>query len=204
MLYCCKNIMVKFMVFKNLSIIFCSDKDNLIGIETIYKNNDMPVSCMPWGCSNITDLNYFKKLTQGTTVIMGYNTFKSIGKPLFNRKNIVLSKSHYEELRENYPEVIALKTLDNIYDYILTKATFGEKFFIIGGNQLFKEFWESAQYIYHTIIGDYVQTFNDDEISKRIYIQNINQSKYKLIEELYVEQDQHEYIRKVYQNKIFC
>lgn len=36
------------------------------------------------------DLKHFKNLTKNSTVIMGYNTYLSIGRPLPNRKNIVL------------------------------------------------------------------------------------------------------------------
>ncbi len=39
------------------------------------------------------DLRYFRKLTTGHTVIMGRKTWESIGKPLPNRRNIVVSKS---------------------------------------------------------------------------------------------------------------
>lgn len=39
------------------------------------------------------DLKKFKEITQGKTVVMGRNTFESIGKPLPNRHNIVLSKN---------------------------------------------------------------------------------------------------------------
>ena len=39
------------------------------------------------------DLKNFKAITIGKTVIMGRKTFESIGKPLPNRKNIVLSKN---------------------------------------------------------------------------------------------------------------
>ncbi|MDR2878842.1 MAG: dihydrofolate reductase, partial [Fusobacteriales bacterium] len=40
---------------------------------------------------NSEDLKNFKKITTGKTVIMGRKTFESIGKPLPNRRNIILS-----------------------------------------------------------------------------------------------------------------
>ena len=39
------------------------------------------------------DLKNFKEITTGKTVIMGRKNFESIGRPLPNRKNIVLSKN---------------------------------------------------------------------------------------------------------------
>ncbi|MDD2420471.1 MAG: dihydrofolate reductase, partial [Bacteroidales bacterium] len=38
------------------------------------------------------DLKYFKKVTGGHTVIMGRKTWESIGRPLPNRRNIVVSR----------------------------------------------------------------------------------------------------------------
>jgi dihydrofolate reductase len=61
------------------------------------KNNQLP-----WHYSQ--DLQHFKKVTSGHIVVMGYNTFLSIGKPLPNRRNIVLSKTPVEGL-ETYTSI---------------------------------------------------------------------------------------------------
>ena len=45
---------------------------------------------LPWHFP--ADLKHFKQLTTGSTVIMGRKTFESIGKPLPNRENFVLSR----------------------------------------------------------------------------------------------------------------
>jgi dihydrofolate reductase len=45
---------------------------------------------LPWHLPN--DLKYFKRLTTGKPVIMGRKTFDSIGKPLPNRSNIVITR----------------------------------------------------------------------------------------------------------------
>ncbi len=42
------------------------------------------------------DLKNFKRITTGKTVIMGRNTYESIGRPLPNRVNIVLSRNFLE------------------------------------------------------------------------------------------------------------
>ena len=47
---------------------------------------------MPWKKALPADLDNFKSLTMGGTVIMGETTFKTIGRPLPGRKNIVLSR----------------------------------------------------------------------------------------------------------------
>lgn len=46
---------------------------------------------LPWHFPE--DLKYFKKLTAGSTVIMGRKTYESIGRPLPNRENFVLSRT---------------------------------------------------------------------------------------------------------------
>lgn len=63
------------------SIIVAIDKRSGIGAE----NDLLWVRDLP------DDLAHFKKITTGASVIMGRNTFDSIGKPLPNRENIVVS-----------------------------------------------------------------------------------------------------------------
>ena len=65
----------------NISIIVAMSKNRVIG-----KNNTMP-----WHLTD--DLKNFKSVTTGKTIIMGRLTYESIGKPLPNRKNIVLSRN---------------------------------------------------------------------------------------------------------------
>ena len=63
-----------------VSIIVAYDPNYLIG-------ND---GKLPWNISN--DLKYFKKLTIGNPIIMGRKTFVSIGRPLPNRHNIIVTR----------------------------------------------------------------------------------------------------------------
>ena len=70
------------MIKKNIIVAY--DDNNAIG-----KDNKMP-----WHISE--DLRYFKNVTSGHPVIMGRNTYESIGKPLPNRTNIVLSHKYID------------------------------------------------------------------------------------------------------------
>lgn len=83
---------------------------------------------MPWHLPK--DLQFFKQETMGHTVVMGRNTFESIGKPLKGRRNIVLSRTLTEkqgiEIARNWDEVLVLVATD-------------EQVFIIGGEQVFRE-----------------------------------------------------------------
>ncbi len=57
---------------------------------------------IPWHLPE--DFKWFKKLTTGHVVIMGRKTFESLGKPLPNRINIVLSR-HPGRLQKGFPEI---------------------------------------------------------------------------------------------------
>jgi len=53
------------------------------------------------------DLQHFKKVTTGHIVVMGYNTFLSIGRALPNRRNIILSQVPVERM-ERYDSIDAM------------------------------------------------------------------------------------------------
>lgn len=42
------------------------------------------------------DMKYFRRVTMGCPIIMGYKTWLSIGRPLPGRRNIVITKSHFD------------------------------------------------------------------------------------------------------------
>ena len=65
----------------SIKLICAISKNNVIGKE----------NKLPWNISE--DLKRFKELTSNNWIVMGRKTFDSIGRPLPNRKNIVLSKN---------------------------------------------------------------------------------------------------------------
>ena len=88
---------------------------------------------LPWNIPS--DLENFKKLTNGKTVIMGRKTYESIGHPLPNRRNIVLTKGKIEgvETYTSLTEAIAMCS--------------GEDVFLIGGKRVLEEGFEIADKI---------------------------------------------------------
>ena len=64
-----------------LSIVVAMDDNHLIG-----KGNGLP-----WHLP--ADLAFFKKITTGNSILMGRKTYDSIGKPLPNRRNIVITRN---------------------------------------------------------------------------------------------------------------
>ena len=100
---------------------------------------------LPWNCKE--DLQHFKNLTSGHCVLMGLNTYKSMGKPLPNRKNIVVS---FDRI-----------TLDGCYCFTSVEDGIAfankqgeEELFIIGGASIYKY-------------------CNEKQLLDRIYLSNI-------------------------------
>lgn len=118
-----------------ISIICCVAKNRGIG-----KDNkllfDIPA-----------DLQYFKKITLGHPVIMGYNTYKSIGKPLPKRLNIILSPDDITvdgcSVVKSIPEAISLASEDD-----------QDEIFFIGGGMVYKQAIEFADRLYLTIVDE--------------------------------------------------
>jgi dihydrofolate reductase len=90
------------------------------------------------------DLQYFKKLTSGHHILMGRKTFDSIGRPLPNRTNIIVSRS-----RASFPEGCVV--VPDIHEGIAFAEEQGEsELFIIGGGQVYRSAMHLADTVYHT------------------------------------------------------
>lgn len=96
---------------------------------------------LPWHFP--ADLKYFKKMTLGSTVIMGRKTFESIGKPLPGRENFVLSRS----AGTNQDHLYFFKSFEEALEQVKT-----EKVFIIGGAMVYWETINKVDGIYFTKI----------------------------------------------------
>ncbi|MCR4280394.1 MAG: dihydrofolate reductase [Candidatus Komeilibacteria bacterium] len=97
-----------------------------------------------------TDLQRFKKLTTGHTIIMGRKTYESIGKPLPERVNIVLSRRPVNVL----DNVMVVKTLEESLEEASRREE--EEIFIIGGGQIYSQTMDLADRLYLTVVdGDY-------------------------------------------------
>lgn len=80
------------------------------------------------------DLKNFKRLTSGNIVLMGRKTYESIGKPLPNRVNIVLTRN----ANNNNDNIICKQSLEEALQYAKDISN-GRDLYIIGGGQLYKE-----------------------------------------------------------------
>lgn len=103
------------------SIIVAVGKNNEIG-----KNNKLL-----WHIPE--DLKNFKKITLNKKVVMGRKTFESIGRPLPNRENIILTRNNDYTLDNEIRIYNDLETLLSEY------GNSEEEIFILGGEQIYKE-----------------------------------------------------------------
>jgi dihydrofolate reductase len=115
----------------HLTLVVAFDKHRGIGIR----------NALPWRLPE--DLAHFKRVTTGHPIIMGRKTFDSIGRPLPNRRNIVITRNPAwrhdgVEAVASLPEAIALVK--------------GERGFIIGGAQVFAEAMDVADQVIATEI----------------------------------------------------
>ena len=89
------------------------------------------------------DLQKFKELTVGNTVVMGRKTYESLPiKPLPNRTNIVLSKN-----LKYLPDVQVLHDISEV-----KKLCNDKEIFIIGGESIYKQFLKQYDAVYVTYI----------------------------------------------------
>jgi dihydrofolate reductase len=111
-----------------ISLIVAYDENRVIG----YENQ------LPWHLPN--DLQHFKHLTTGKTIVMGRATFESIGKALPNRKNIVLTNSTTFQA-EN------VEVVHRIDDILQLEAPM-----IIGGASIYQQLLPYTDHLYITVI----------------------------------------------------
>ena len=120
------------------------------------------------------DLKNFKEITTGKTVIMGRKTFESIGRPLPNRKNIVLSKNGDKESFEQK----GIELYQNLENLISDYKNSEEEIFIIGGEQIYREFMQKG--LVRRLYISYIE-FSDSEADA--YFPEIDYNNWKIIKE---------------------
>ena len=143
-------------------------------IVAIGKNNEIgKINQLLWHIPE--DLKKFKEITHGKTVVMGRNTFESIGKPLPNRHNIVLTKN-FNLFPNNCNE--KLEIFDDFSKIVKKYKNSDEEVFIIGGAQVYKKTLElkiiEKLYISHI-------DFSDNEAD--VYFPEIDYNVWKKVEE---------------------
>lgn len=99
---------------------------------------------LPWHLP--ADFKHFKALTTGHPIIMGRKTFASIGKPLPNRTNIIITR----DKNFHAAECIVVNSLDAAIEAAQKENT--DEVFIIGGAEIYKQSLPLLNRLYLTII----------------------------------------------------
>ncbi|KDE96239.1 dihydrofolate reductase [Staphylococcus sp. TE8] len=136
-----------------LSILVAHDKQRVIG----YQNQ------LPWDLPN--DLKHVKQLSTGHTLVMGRKTFESIGKPLPNRRNVVLTNNPSFK-HEGVDVIHSIEEINDIPGQV----------FIFGGQTLFEEMIDKVDDMYITVVDGKFQgdtffppyTFEDWEVESSV------------------------------------
>ena len=139
-----------------LSIIVAMSKNNVIG-----KDNQLI-----WHISE--DLKNFKRLTTGHTIIMGRNTFESLGRVLPNRKHIVFSRDINYQIKDANVKVV--HDIAEIEKYINSN----EEAFVIGGEAIYRLLLPYVNKMYITYI--------DEKFDGDTYFPEIDYSKWNVID----------------------
>ncbi len=152
------------MSLPKLCAIVAMDENGLIG-----RDNQLP-----WHLP--ADLKHFKEITTGNPIIMGRKTYESIGKPLPNRTNIVITKD------TDYvaPGCLVVTTTEEAIHQATIHAT--ENIFIIGGATIYQQMMDRLDYLYLTIVH---HTFEGDT-----YLTGLNLRHWKEIGRTHHEADE--------------
>jgi dihydrofolate reductase len=118
---------------------------------------------LPWHLSE--DLKHFKSLTTGHTIIMGRKTYESIGRPLPNRRNIVISRN----MEASYEGAEVVHSIENAFSI----SRNDNEVFVIGGSNIYQQALSLVDHLYITEIK---KSFSGDayfpEINKQIWIES--------------------------------
>jgi len=148
----------------SLTIIVAVSNDFVIGV-----NGDLP-----WKLTD--DLKFFKKITSGHPIIMGRKSFESIGKPLPNRDNYVLS----HDTDFNPDGVTVINNINDIFGLVNE-----EEVFIIGGSTIYEQLFPLVNKVYLTKVNIDI----DDIFATRLY--GFIPNEWELVKEIgsYVNND---------------
>ena len=141
-----------------INVIVAKASNNVIGAK-----NDLI-----WHLPN--DLKHFKNLTSGHPIIMGRKTFESLGRPLPNRTNIVITRDKNWQA-ENVEKEFSLEKA------IESAKKINEDIYIIGGGNIYKQAMEFADVLYitevhHEFEGDTYFPEIDEEIWEEVDREN--------------------------------
>jgi dihydrofolate reductase len=149
-----------------LSLVVAASSNNVIGRD----------GGLPWHLPD--DLRQFKRLTTGKAVIMGRSTYESIGRPLPDRRNIVMTRNA-DYVADGCDVVSSVsEAMDAVEG--------AEEVMIIGGGQVYRDFLPLANRIYLTRV--------QAEVEGDTYFPEIDEAAWRLVSsEHHAADEKHRY-----------
>lgn len=143
-------------------------------------------NCLPWKIK--AEMQYFQSITANKYVIMGAKTFESIGCPLKNRYNIVVT--HHQNRYQKWHNLDNITFIDNLLDYLEPyQANKHKDIYVLGGKTIYEQSWKLADYLYISII--------KQPYPGNVIFPNLDFSDFKLIKTTDYEQ----FTAKIYERK---
>lgn len=140
---------------------------------------------IPWFIPE--DFKHFKNTTINKSVIMGLRTYESLGKPLPNRRNIVLNF--------NALDIPGVEIITSIPDAMEAVKNDHEAF-VIGGASIYKQFLDKVNRLYMTYI--------DHDFDADIFFPEFDINEWQLISEtkgIKNEKNPYDYFFRIYERK---
>lgn len=146
-----------------ISIIAAISKNHVIGKQ----------GGLPWHLPD--DLKWFKRKTSGHPIIMGRKTYESVGKPLPNRLNIIITR------QDNYKVegATVVNDLATAIEHARKNDASGE-IFIVGGGEIYNMAMHIADRMYITIVHTTVEG--------DAYFPRYDESDFDIVESVRVEE----------------
>lgn len=99
---------------------------------------------LPWYLP--ADLKHFKAITTGHPILMGRKTYESIGRPLPNRTNIVMTRNTSFQA----PGCMVVTSIDKALEH--ANHIGGNEIFVIGGAEIYKQLLPNITRLYLTVV----------------------------------------------------
>lgn len=145
-----------------ISFVVAMDKNRIIGA-----NNQLP-----WNLP--ADLAHFKRLTLNKPIVMGRKTYESIGRPLPQRRNIIVTR--------NADYAVEGCEVFTSLDAALGNLKGEEEVMVIGGGELFAQVLPQASTLYLTIV--------DAKVDGDVYFPDWNANEWQEVESQFNEADE--------------
>lgn len=150
-----------------------------VSLNGVMGNSD---NKLPWKNEYPEDMIHFRKMTSGSTIIMGRKTFESIGRALPKRRNIVLSRKIVPKM--DIPNVEMFHSMNTALE------TCSGDVWIIGGSYIYQEGLNHANELYLTTIPEKIVAANGQSL---VYFPYVNPDTFTIKDRIELSRERNIY-----------